>query len=241
MIPNGHAVADQPSRLLKARKIEALLGGNVAGLDVLDLGAGSGLLADYFHSRGANVTAADRSDVAYASTLPLTVIGSDSLPFGDASFDIVIFNHVIEHVGAEVEQRAMLAEIKRILRPGGRLYLAVPNKWALVEPHFKLPLLGALPRPLANLAVRLFRGDPEYDCYPLGHSQLLDLMKGCFPTVRDKSADALAWVVEHELRGFARVFMAAVPASLFRLARSAYPTFIMVAETAATGIARSKQ
>jgi SAM-dependent methyltransferase len=228
MTPKGYAATELTSRLGKARKIEAMLGGDVAGLDLLDLGAGSGLLADYFASRGARVTAADRDVSAYRSEMPVVRIEGAKLPFADESFDVVIFNHVIEHVGKETEQRAILAEIGRLLRPAGKLYLAAPNKWAIIEPHFRLPLLGALPRGLANRMVRLFRGDPEYDCYPLTRSRLTALMRSCFPAVHDKSSDAVAWVIKNELGGFPQRLLAAVPSSLYRLAWPAYPTFILV-------------
>ncbi|WEK47614.1 MAG: class I SAM-dependent methyltransferase [Candidatus Andeanibacterium colombiense] len=228
MILNGYALTDARSRRLKARKIEALLGGDISGLALLDLGSGSGLLADYFQSRGANVTAADRDRETYLSDAPFTRIEAEDLPFNDATFDIVVFNHVIEHVGREEQQRAVLREIRRVLKPGGRLYLAVPNKWAIVEPHFRLPLLGALPRPIADRLVRLFRQAPEYDCFPLSRSELLRLLSTAFPKVRDVSTDAVHWVVENELTGLPKHAINAVPAWLIRLIRPAFPTFIMI-------------
>jgi SAM-dependent methyltransferase len=229
MTLNGYAAVDRRSRLAKARKIEALLGDDVDGLDLLDLGAGSGLLADYFKSRGANVTAADREDSAYGSPIPFVRIEGETLPFADASFDVVIFNHVIEHVGVETRQTAVLSEIKRVLKPGGKLYLAAPNKWAIIEPHFRLPLLGAMPRGVANFVVKMLRGDPKYDCYPLTRGRLGALARSCFPQVQDKSGDAVIWVAENELRGIARKVLSVVPTPLLRALWPAYPTFIMVA------------
>jgi SAM-dependent methyltransferase/organic radical activating enzyme len=46
-----------------------------------------------------------------------------ALPYPDADFDIVIANHVLEHV---VDESRALAEIRRVLRPGGWAMLAVP-------------------------------------------------------------------------------------------------------------------
>jgi SAM-dependent methyltransferase len=46
------------------------------------------------------------------------------LPFADASFDFVFLNHVIEH---SARPRAALAEIARVLRPGGHVSLVTPN------------------------------------------------------------------------------------------------------------------
>jgi SAM-dependent methyltransferase len=47
-------------------------------------------------------------------------------PFDDASFDAVLCNQVLEHI---FEPQAFLQEIRRVLRPGGRLLLTVPFVW----------------------------------------------------------------------------------------------------------------
>lgn len=45
------------------------------------------------------------------------------IPFADDSFDLVVASHVLEHIG---DDRAAIAEIRRILRPGGLAVLPVP-------------------------------------------------------------------------------------------------------------------
>src|ERR1700738_2166349 len=50
----------------------------------------------------------------------LAVSSAESLPFSDASFDVLILNEVIEHV---VDDRRAIAECLRILRPGGRVVI----------------------------------------------------------------------------------------------------------------------
>ena len=225
----GYAATDMASRLPKARKIEALLGTPLTGKALLDLGAGSGILGAYFASRGAKVTAADRDDSRFQADLPFQPIVGPGLPFSDAQFDVVIFNHVLEHVGAAAAQAAMLDEIHRVLRPGGVLYLAVPNKWALIEPHFRLPLLGAMPRPLADLMARRFRARAAYDCYPPGYGALIGMLRSRFARVDDRCMEAIDWAIAQELNGRMRSAMRLIPRPVLRMLRPLYPTFVLLA------------
>jgi len=215
--------------LLKARKIVVLLGRCLRGLRVLDLGTGTGLLAQFFHSQGAKVTAADRNPDNLVVDVRFVAVAGPQLPFADASFDIVVFNHVIEHVGARPEQDAVLGEISRVLAPGGQLYLAVPGKWALIEPHFRLPLLGAMPRKLADFIVRSLGKGDAYDCYPLGRDELDELLHKHFAIVANRSDDAVRWMAAHELKGLGAWLAGSLP---FWLLRPLYPTHIMVCRAA---------
>lgn len=65
------------------------------------------------------------------------------LPFPDRSFDYVVSNAVIEHVGGPEGARRMIAESRRVARIG---YLhTTPNRWFPIEPHLMLPLIHWLP------------------------------------------------------------------------------------------------
>lgn len=211
-------------RWVKARKIEAMIGMDLAGKDLLDLGAGSGHLSNYFLERGARVSAADTDGYRYASKAPFYLIESDILPFDDASFDIVISNHVLEHVGDRKAQAMALSEIHRILRPGGMLYLGVPNKFEPIEPHYKLPFLGSLPKSLADFLVKKFRGGIEYDCYPVSRGELSRMVLQVFPSFEDKTAEAYHWFVEHELSGWRRGAFKLIPPPM-----PVIPSFIFLA------------
>jgi SAM-dependent methyltransferase len=55
---------------------------------------------------------------------------ADELPFADDSFDTIVSFHVLEHTN---EPPLVLAEMARVLRPGGALLLAVPFVWGIHE------------------------------------------------------------------------------------------------------------
>lgn len=97
-----------------------------AGSRVLDLGTGPGFVAAEAVRRGAKVSAVD-ADPLMAETAAGNVPDADvrvailpALPHEDETFDAVVGNFVINHVGDPV---ATLAELRRVLRPGGRLAL----------------------------------------------------------------------------------------------------------------------
>jgi SAM-dependent methyltransferase len=203
----SHAAPDQHSRTLKARKIERLLGEGALrdGAALLDIGSGSGWIAQYFAGHPQHrlrVSAVDARDERMVKDgYAFEQVAGTALPFADASFDVVLSNHVIEHVGGEAEQLAHLAEARRVLRPGGILYLAVPNRWSLVEPHYRLPLLSWLPAGLADALVRVTGRGEWYDCRPLGPLQARRLLRRAGLTASDISAQALVTMVELERPG----------------------------------------
>jgi 2-polyprenyl-3-methyl-5-hydroxy-6-metoxy-1,4-benzoquinol methylase len=59
----------------------------------------------------------------------------ESLPFESESFDAILSFDVLEHVQSPV---ATLAECRRVLKPGGRLYLVFPSYWQPIEHHLSL-------------------------------------------------------------------------------------------------------
>ncbi|MFC5748837.1 class I SAM-dependent methyltransferase [Actinomadura rugatobispora] len=107
------------------------------GTALLDVGTGPGVVPAEAVRRGAKVSAVD-ADPQMAETAARNVPGLDvtvavlpDLPFGDASFDAVTGNFVINHVG---DPAAVLAGLRRVLRPGGRLALTcweMPGSGAL--------------------------------------------------------------------------------------------------------------
>lgn len=115
-----------------------------AGELVLDVGAGFGRHAFAVARRGASVVAIDWAHDEVASTRAtfaamaaageiapagLTVAmraDACALPFADAAFDRVVTSEVLEHVGDDI---GVIAELARVLRPGGVLAVTVPSWW----------------------------------------------------------------------------------------------------------------
>jgi ubiquinone/menaquinone biosynthesis C-methylase UbiE len=93
-----------------------------AGSEVLELGCGAGMLA-LLKRKGVTLSGVDLSNECalaarrngYDATFSTNL---SSLPFADASFDYVVSLDVLGHIEAE-EKNAVLAEVKRVLRPGG--------------------------------------------------------------------------------------------------------------------------
>ena len=97
---------------------------------VLDLGAGDGAVAEYLQNNvGATVEGFDISEkaasVAKKRGIKVTVGDVEKkLPYKDKTFDVVFWGDNVEHL---FEPEKTLLEIKRILKPKGRLVISCPN------------------------------------------------------------------------------------------------------------------
>lgn len=226
-----HAVLDMPSRQRKAEKIECLLGLEPRDepYRLLEVGCGSGGISHYFATRSrlrCEVHAIDVHDnrqvtAGYAFRL---VDGVD-IPFPDGHFDIVLSNHVIEHVGPAEAQAAHLRELLRVCAPGGTGYLAVPNRWMLVEPHYRLPFLSWWPRRWRSRWLRLFRDASHYDCEPLSMAALEGMLHASGWRFANAGDDAVAAMARIE-PGAGLLMYDRLPAWLKRRLRPAMPTLI---------------
>jgi SAM-dependent methyltransferase len=104
----------------------------------------------------------------------------EALPFPDRAFDLVTLNQVVEHVP---DQRAVLRESLRVLRPGGALYVACPNYLRFYEPHYKIFWLPLMPKFLGRLYLRLRGRNPGMLrdlCYTTNHRlrEWLEVLEG---------------------------------------------------------------
>ncbi len=127
--------ADNENNLVNAyyaRPAMLALAGDVAGHRVLDAGCGSGPLSAALRDRGADVTGIDAS--ARMLALARRRLGddaalhmadlSDPLPFADGAFDDVVASLVLHYLE---DWGPTLAELRRVLRPGGQLIASVDH------------------------------------------------------------------------------------------------------------------
>ena len=147
--------ASDRNRTTKAKKIQTILeqamGRSLDGLRVLDIGTGTGRIAAHLGQR-CQVISVDPNDHREEHTGYHYVRSETVLPFRDGAFDVVISNHVIEHLPDPARH---LAEMARVLHPDGVGYLATPNRLWPQEVHHRVWLLHWLPRPAFEAALRL--------------------------------------------------------------------------------------
>jgi SAM-dependent methyltransferase len=106
-------------------------GGSRVGLD---LGCGDGMNLAWLSRQLPTLYACDYNllrltrAVRIAETAQLFMADVTDLPVADDAFDVIFFNHVLEHVP---DDDVALSEARRILKPGGLLILGTPNEGAL--------------------------------------------------------------------------------------------------------------
>lgn len=108
------------------------------GKEVLDLGCAGGFMAEAMALRGANVTGIDPASEAIEAArrharenglrIGYDVGVGETLPYGDASYDAVVCVDVLEHVA---DLPRVLAQVARVLRPGGLFLYDTINRNAL--------------------------------------------------------------------------------------------------------------
>jgi SAM-dependent methyltransferase len=102
------------------------------GSRVLDAGAGDAPYRELFEHCDYRTT--DWAQSVHPGAQSADVIAPlDALPIPDASFDAVLCTQVLEHVS---DPETVLTELRRVLRPGGHLWMTVPLTWPLHEEPF---------------------------------------------------------------------------------------------------------
>jgi 2-polyprenyl-3-methyl-5-hydroxy-6-metoxy-1,4-benzoquinol methylase len=216
-----------------ARVLQDLGGVDLSQARLLDVGASHGLISLALAERCAFVAGVDvdREALRAAAAEPrdparagFALASGMALPFADASFDVVVCNHVYEHVPDPLR---LMAEIARVLKPGGLCYFAGGHRLQLIEPHHRLPLLSWLPRPLADAWLRALGRGSRYDERFLPPWRLTELFED-FERMRNVTPDLLAHCARFDLgpRWLERLFGWLLPRPLARAAAWTLPTHV---------------
>jgi SAM-dependent methyltransferase len=163
---------------------ELQLLGDVAGLDLLDLGCGTGFVAARLARLGARVVGVDPTPAQLETArrlmelvgpaFPVVEAAGESVPLPDASFDVVLSEH---GAAAWADPYRWVPEAHRLLRPGGRLvflhtsplaYLCFPEEGAITT---------RLQRPLRGLHRVVWAGGEDGVEYQLSHGDWIALLR----------------------------------------------------------------
>ncbi|HXF58041.1 MAG TPA: class I SAM-dependent methyltransferase [Actinomycetota bacterium] len=136
------------------------------GRRILDVGCGIGTYVRRFRDFSPHVFGIDvslervREGASGPAPLSLLVAAGEYLPFAAGSFDVIVFNEVIEHVA---DDRRTLEDAIRVLAPGGHIVVYAPNRLYPFETHGifwgrryrfgNIPLVNYLPEPLRGRLV----------------------------------------------------------------------------------------
>lgn len=144
-------------------------GGQPSGLRIVDIGSGMGGTSVAMALDGAYVVASEFNPAycritqlrarRYDLALPVVNATGEAMPYQSDSFDMALCWDVVEHVD---DAERLIAELGRVVRPGGRVLLTVINRLAWRDPHYHLVGLNYLPRSIAERLIE-WRGRSKAD------------------------------------------------------------------------------
>jgi len=129
-------------------RLEFLVSRLPSGSRVLNVGVGNGIFEVLSLKKGIDIWSLDPSERAIERLRKTLQVGekaqvgySQSMPFSDAQFDVVVMSEVLEHLDNTVLDTT-LAEVCRVLQPGGLFLGTVPARENLAESHVICPQCG---------------------------------------------------------------------------------------------------
>jgi SAM-dependent methyltransferase len=157
--------------------------GNVAGLDVVDLGCGTGYFSAWLAKRGARPVGVDPTPAQLATAramqtefgleFPLLEGVGEAVPLPDASFDLVLSEY-----GASIwaDPYRWIPEAARLLRPGGRLIFLCNSTLVVLCQTLEPPVGETLQRPQLGLH-RIYWPDTGETEFHMAHSDWIDVLR----------------------------------------------------------------
>jgi 2-polyprenyl-3-methyl-5-hydroxy-6-metoxy-1,4-benzoquinol methylase len=200
-----------------------------AGLRCLDLGCSIGAVSYELYKRNGMAIGTDidwhamQISPAYPDKAIFILSDGERLPFIDASFDVIVCSQVYEHVP---NLTLLVNEIKRLMKPTGVCFFSGPNKWAVFEDHYRLPLLSWFPKPVADHYVRITGRGREYYEKPRSASELRKVLSPL--KIYDATRLLLQNPERYEMGDNAlrlKFLFQIIPESAFQLIGAAVPNF----------------
>ncbi|MEK6932611.1 MAG: class I SAM-dependent methyltransferase [Nanoarchaeota archaeon] len=232
-------ILDKDSRKIKTNKILAVIkdyaskyNKNLKDLTCLDIGCSTGLITNFISKDFKNTFGIDTDFKAIElakklSNKNLKFIKASVLdmPFSDNSFDLVICNHIYEHVP---DAQKMFNEIYRVLRKDGFCYLSAGNKYNLIEGHYKLPFLSWLPQSFANSYLRIAKMGDIYEEKHFSYFKIKRMLRNF--KIDDYTLRIIKEPEKYFLRDMIKnkSFISYVPNFIFELFYPLIPTYIFI-------------
>lgn len=132
---------------------------------LLDVGCGGAWLAEHFDDYAGVDVSSDAVAAARERGLDVRAIApGDGLPFDEAEFDAIVLKDVLEHVPDPV---ALVLEVRRVLRPGGRVFASSPDaqRWVWDDYTHR--------RPFTRKAFRLLFADQGLAVERVGYESVM--------------------------------------------------------------------
>jgi SAM-dependent methyltransferase len=157
---------------------------------ILENGCGVGMYVEHLAPLGGQIIGLEydfeRAAEAASRSARILNAAGENLPFPDSSFDLILSHEVLEHV---LDDRQAMSEMARVLKPGGRAVIFVPNRGYPFETHGiywrgqyrfgNIPLVNYLPRRWRDRLAPHVRVYSSRDMRKLYADLPLTVVEGC--------------------------------------------------------------